>query len=136
MSIQMSASSLVDLAQYAASKGVQVITENFKPLTSTAESSLKLLALTGESVRFITDFGNFHGDDKFVEIADTVPFSVSVHAKASYDEQGLPDVLEFISGLKAIKAADFDGVYVLIYDGPGDMWEGLERIKSLVKPYL
>lgn len=136
MSIQMSASSLVDLSQYAASKGVQVITENFKPLTSTAESSLKLLALTGDSVKFITDFGNFHGDNKCVEIADTVPYSVSVHAKASYDERGLPDELEFISCLKAVKATDYDGAYVLIYDGPGDMWEGLERIKSLVKPYL
>lgn len=135
-SIQRSASSLVDLAKYAASKGVQVITENFKPLTSTAESSLKLLALTGESVGFITDFGNFHGDDKLVEIADTVPFSVSVHAKASYDERGLPDESEFISCLKAVQTAKYKGAYVLIYDGPGDMWEGLERIKLLVKPYL
>lgn len=134
--IGLSASSLAELAKYAATKGVRVITENFKALTSTAASSLKLLAQSDAQVGFITDFGNYHGPAKLEEIAATTPYSVSVHAKAAYDEAGLPDVEEFRACLESVLAAGYNGAYVLIYDGPGDMWEGLERIKTIVEPFL
>ncbi|MFD0671192.1 sugar phosphate isomerase/epimerase family protein [Cohnella sp. GCM10027633] len=134
--IARSAASLAQLAHYAASKGVRVITENFKPLTSTADSCLRLLKQAGKAVGMITDFGNFKGDAKYADLAAIAPRSVSVHAKAAYDDEGLPDVSEFVRCLEAVKAARFDGAYVLIYDGPGDMWEGLERIKRIVLPYV
>ncbi|RCW50825.1 sugar phosphate isomerase/epimerase [Paenibacillus prosopidis] len=134
--ISLSAASLIDLAHFASPKGVRIITENFKPLTSTAESCHKLLAQTGNQVGFITDFGNFHGAEKVKEIASTLPFSVSVHAKATYDEAGFPDEAEYLTYLNRVHAAGYNGAYVLIYDGPGDMWEGLERIKAIVKPFL
>lgn len=134
--IAQAASTLTELAGYAATLGVRVITENFKALTSTAYSCLKLLAQAGDAVGMITDFGNFTGAAKYDEIAAIAPRSVSVHAKAAYDGAGLPDVPEFVHCLDAAKAAKFAGAYVLIYDGPGDMWEGLERIKRIVLPYI
>ncbi|MFC5530312.1 sugar phosphate isomerase/epimerase family protein [Cohnella yongneupensis] len=134
--ISRSAAALAELAEYSASRQVRVITENFKSLTSTASSCLKLLAQAGEAVGMITDFGNFHGDAKYAELAAIAPRSVSVHAKAAYDDAGLPDEPEFVRCLEAVKAARYEGAYVLIYDGPGDMWEGLERIKRLVLPYI
>jgi len=134
--IAQSAASLAELADYAATVGVRVITENFKALTSTGASCMRLLQQAGDSVGIITDFGNFKGASKYDEIASTAPRSVSVHAKAAYDATGLPDVPEFVRCLEAVKAASFAGAYVLIYDGPGDMWEGLERIKRLVIPYV
>lgn len=134
--IAQSAAALAELAGYAATLGVRVITENFKALASTAESCLKLLAQAGDKVGMIDDFGNFKGPAKYDEIAAIAPRSVSVHAKAAYDDAGLPDVPEFVRCLDAVKATEFAGAYVLIYDGPGDMWEGLERIKRIVLPYL
>lgn len=134
--IHASASSLAELAQFAASKGVNVITENFKSLTSTAESSLKLLAKAGKAVGFITDFGNYHGTGKREEIGATAPLSVSVHVKPTYDEAGFPDKEELISYLNKLKEVEYKGAYVLIYDGPGDMWEGLERVKCMVEPFI
>lgn len=136
LAIRQSAKSLSELSGYAASRNVQVVTENFKALTSTGKSCLKLLGETGVAVRMITDFGNFHGEDKYEEIASTIPYSLSVHAKAAYDESGYPDETEFARCLDAVKSVGYDGAYVLIYDGPGDMWEGLERIKRIVEPYL
>jgi sugar phosphate isomerase/epimerase len=91
--IRQSAAALLELAKYAASRNVRVITENFKALTSTGESCLKLLALTGDAVGMITDFGNFAGGAKYEKIAMTLPYSVSVHAKAAYDEFGFPDAI-------------------------------------------
>lgn len=132
----LSAAALAELAQYAASKGVHVITENFKSLTSTAENCLKLLAKAGDQVGFITDFGNYYGAGKLEEIAATTPLSVSIHAKPAYNEAGFPDKESFISCLGKVQDAGFEGAYVLIYDGPGDMWEGLKRVKDIVKPFI
>lgn len=134
--IRKSADALNELAQYGRGKSVHVITENFKPLTSTASSSLKLLKLAGEQVGFITDFGNYHGEYKVDEIASTSGFSLSIHAKTIFDEDGIPDEPALNSYLDATAASGFKGAYVLIYDGPGDMWEGLERVKRIVNPYV
>jgi sugar phosphate isomerase/epimerase len=131
-----SAEALVELSAYAASLGVAVVTENFKTLTATGEGCLKLLDYAAGSIRMITDFGNFRGKAKYSEIAATTPYSVSIHAKPSYDEHGWPDETEFERCLEAVRSTGYDGAYVLIYDGPGDMWEGLERVKRLVQPSL
>jgi sugar phosphate isomerase/epimerase len=136
LAIRQSAETLAGLAQYATSKAVRVITENFKSLTSTGNSSIQLLEQAGPAVGMITDFGNYKGQAKYEEIAMTVPHSVSVHAKAAYDEAGMPDEAEFRLCLEAVKSIGFHGAFVLIYDGPGDMWEGLERIRGIVERYI
>lgn len=134
--IRKSAEALAELAVYAASRGVRVITENFKSLTSTGDSSLKLLELAGSSVGMITDFGNYKGSAKYGEITMTVPYSVSVHVKPHYDASGIPDEIELLQCLEAVKSVGFSGAYVLIYDGPGAMWEGLERVKRIVERFV
>ncbi|WP_372660631.1 sugar phosphate isomerase/epimerase family protein [Cohnella sp.] len=131
--IRQSAEALAGLALYAASQGVRVVTENFKALTSTGDSSVELLRQAGSAVGMITDFGNYKGPAKYEEIAMTIPCSVSVHVKPHYDAYGLPDEAELLLCLDAVKSVGFSGAYVLIYDGPGDMWEGLERVKRIVE---
>ncbi|MCZ8519922.1 MULTISPECIES: sugar phosphate isomerase/epimerase family protein [Paenibacillus] len=134
--IRLSARTLKSLAAYGSEHGVRVVTENFKALTSTAESCQKLLAEAGGEVGLISDFGNFKLPAKYEELAATIPGSVSVHAKAQYDGEGRPDLEEYLRCLDTVKASGYNGAIVLIYDGPGDMWEGLERIRKIVEPYL
>lgn len=134
--IRQAALALSELAEYAAGKGVRVVTENFRLLTSTGASCINLLQLTGEKFGMITDFGNFKLPSKYDEFIMTLPYSVSVHAKAQYDDNGIPDEAEFRCCLDTVQAVGCDCAIVLIYDGPGDMWEGLERIKRIVEPYL
>lgn len=134
--IERSAASLSELAEYATAKGVRVVSENFRPLTSTADSCIELLSQTKGSIGFITDFGNFSGDRKYEELAAILPSSSSVHAKAHYDENGLPDAAELRLCLELLPQQGYNGAIVLIYDGPGDMWEGLERVKIIAQAYL
>ncbi|MFB9276544.1 sugar phosphate isomerase/epimerase family protein [Cohnella cellulosilytica] len=134
--IRRSAQTLRELAEYASERGVRVVTENFKALTSTGESSAKLLNLAGDAVGMITDFGNYKGAAKYDEIAMTAPRSQSVHVKPAYDENGIPDEAELVRCLEAVREKGFDGALVLIYDGPGDMWEGLERTKRIAASYV
>ncbi|SDX62972.1 sugar phosphate isomerase/epimerase [Paenibacillus sp. CF384] len=134
--IRKSADGLIELGRYASEKGVRVVSENFKALTSTGTSSVKLLESIGDAADFITDFGNFAFPTKYAEFTMTLPRSVSVHAKAQYDGDGYPDREEFLKCLETVRAAEFNGAIVLIYDGPGDMWAGLDRIKDIVAEYL
>ncbi|CAI6087404.1 sugar phosphate isomerase/epimerase family protein [Cohnella sp. JJ-181] len=128
-----SARHLSDLAEYGASHGVAIVTENFKPLTSTGENCRQLMSMTDNKVGWIADFGNFSGALKYEELGVILKLSVSVHAKAQYDDRGMPNRAEFEKCLDAAAESGFNGAYVLIYDGPGDMWEGLERIQAIVE---
>ncbi|ASS66033.1 MULTISPECIES: TIM barrel protein [unclassified Paenibacillus] len=130
-----SAASLDRLSAYAQECGVRIVTENFKPLTSTGPSCLKLMGRTERPLAMITDFGNFKGAAKYEELAMTLPRSLSVHAKAEFDEHGIPDEQELRLCLEAVRNSGYDGSYVIIYDGPGDMWAGIERVRRIVEPY-
>jgi sugar phosphate isomerase/epimerase len=124
------------LSEYAETRGVKVITENFRPLTSTADNCLTLLDQVGEHLGLTSDFGNFTGENKFNELARTIPRSESIHAKAITDAHGFPDAAEFKQCMDIVKESGYEGPIVLIYDGPNDMWEGINRVKQLVLPYL
>ena len=131
-----SADALKQLCSYADSLGVKVVTENFQPLTSVAENCLALREACKGSLGLISDFGNFSGASKYTELAKIIPHSESIHAKAISDDQGLSNVEEFQQCLNLVKEAGYQGPIVLIYDGPDDLWTGIERVKELVLPYL
>ncbi|WP_338554186.1 TIM barrel protein [Paenibacillus sp. KS-LC4] len=134
--IRQSAEALVKLVDYGAARRVKVLTENFKLLTSVGDSCMELLEQAGASLDMITDFGNFSGPAKYEDIGRTALRSVSIHVKAMNNEHGHPNQAELRRCLDQVQASGFDGAYVLVYDGPGDMWEGLERVKAIVQPYI
>lgn len=127
---------LNELVSYAEEQGVKILTENFQSLLSTSENCLYLVQQSEGKVRLISDFGNIKGPEKYNELAKMIPFSDSVHAKPHFDENGFPDVEEFQQCLDLLKEADYDGPIVIIYDGPGDMLEGVERVKKIIENYL
>jgi sugar phosphate isomerase/epimerase len=131
-----SAEALRMLIEYADARGVRVITENFRPLTATADNCLTLLNAGGDRLGLTSDFGNFSGGNKFDELALTVPRSESIHAKAITDGNGFPDAVEFKQCMDIVQQSGYEGPIVLIYDGPHDMWDGINRVKELVLPYL
>lgn len=134
--LERAAGRMLSLTEFAESHHVQVVTENFKALTSTGESCMRLMNKIGSSVGLITDFGNFGGERKYEELAMTLPASSGVHAKADCDADGIPDRAEFQRCLDVVRESGFDGSIVIIYDGPGDMWDGIDRVRRLVEPLL
>jgi sugar phosphate isomerase/epimerase len=133
--LQRSAEALALLSEYASKVNVKVITENFRMLASTANNCLALLDACGERLGLISDFGNFRGSNKYDELALILPLSEMVHAKAETSEDGFPNVHEFKQCMEAVKKAGYQGPITLIYDGPYDMWDGIDRVKQLVLPY-
>jgi sugar phosphate isomerase/epimerase len=131
-----SAAGLNRLQRYAAERGVRVVTENFHPLTSTSDNCLHLLEQCDRRIGLTSDFGNFALPDKYEHLAKTVPLSESIHAKAQCDAEGRPDPAEFARCLNIVKDSGYEGPITLVYDGPGDLWAGIDRVQKLVEPYL
>lgn len=134
--LRLAASQLERLIDYAVGKNVRIITENFHDLTSTSHNCLSLLDACGSDLGLTTDFGNFSGPHKLAELRATIPRSESIHAKAITGQHGEPDTEEFRSCMEQVKHSGYEGPITLVYDGPGDMWEGIGRVKALVEPYL
>ncbi|NOV02224.1 sugar phosphate isomerase/epimerase family protein [Paenibacillus planticolens] len=131
-----SAEALRELGQYAAARGVRVVTENFHALTSVAGNCLALLKACGDDLGFTSDYGNFKGSGKYDALIQTIPYSESIHAKAQTNEDGVPEEEDFIRCMEIAKQAGYEGPITLVYDGPGDMWDGIERVRKLAAPYI
>lgn len=134
--LKRSSSAMRHLIDYGKTRNVAVVSENFRALSSNAENCLRLREMCEDRLPFVCDFGNFKSPSKYEELASLLPFAMEVHAKAHYDEQGMPDVAEYRRCLDVMKTARFDGPITLVYDAPGDEWEGIARIQSIVEDYL
>jgi len=134
--LQRSADAFQELSKYAGALGVRVVTENFHSLTSIADNCLALLSACGDGLGLTSDFGNFKGDGKYSDLARTIPHSESIHAKAQTDADGFPEETDFLRCMQIVKDAGYEGPITLVYDGPGDMWAGIERVRQLAAPYL
>ncbi|WP_338785987.1 sugar phosphate isomerase/epimerase family protein [Metabacillus sp. FJAT-53654] len=123
------------LGEYAQPKGVRVVTENFKQLASTKENCLELLNFSKGEIGLTVDFGNFLPEHKYHSIETLMSYAESVHAKANYDKEGYIDSVEYKRSLDLVANSDYNGPITLVYDGPGNLWDGINRIKTVVEQY-
>jgi sugar phosphate isomerase/epimerase len=131
-----SKNSLKELVDYAEPKGVRIVTENFKPLASTKVNCSELIAAGNHQIGLTVDFGNFKREEKYEAIEALMPVAESVHAKANYDQDGIIDEEEYRKSLSLVMNSGYNGPITLVYDGPGDLWSGINRIKAVVEPLL
>ena len=137
--LQRSAEGLRELADYGASIGVRVITENFRETTNRADQVLAILELCEGRVGLCADFGNYGGEDRYDELAAIFPKADSAHVKAVYDERGRPDEDEFRHSLGMLAGAGFDGPMSLIFDTPlrgnATEWDNLAQMRGVAAPF-
>ncbi len=123
------------LARYAEPKGVRIVTENFKALSRTRTNCQALIEAGKGRIGLTVDFGNFKVEEKYDAIKALMPVAESVHAKANYDQEGTIDAIEYKKSLDIVRASGYDGPITLVYDGPGDLWAGIDRIRKVAAPY-
>lgn len=126
--------SLNELISYALPKQVRILTENFKSLSSTKENCIEL-ATNNKRLGLTVDFGNFKADVKYDSIKQLMPYVESIHAKANYDQNGIIDEKEFRKSLDIVASHDYKGPITLVYDGPGNSWAGIQRVKDIAEEY-
>ena len=133
--IELAKESLNQLVNYAEPAGVRVVTENFKPLASTQENCMELVNSYDGQIGLTVDFGNFQSTEKYQSIQALMPFAESIHAKANYDLEGNVDEDEYRKSLDLVAESGYNGPITLVYDGPGNLWDGINRLKSVVESY-
>lgn len=127
---------LLSLAAYGEKAGVRVLTENFRPLASTADNCVRIVEAGQGAIGLTADFGNLARAVRFEALSELLPHCESVHAKPDLDKQGLPDEDEFRRNLGLLRTCGYEGPITLVYDGPGDMWAGIERVRTIAQHFL
>ncbi|GAB4109834.1 MAG: TIM barrel protein [Roseiflexaceae bacterium] len=127
---------LKNASVYAASRGIRVRTENFRPLLATAENCLYLLDRLEGQVGMCADIGNFPREQRQAAFAAVVGRAEVVHVKAEYDSNGQIIADELRGCLDAARVTGFTGAYTLVYDRGGDSWAGLAQLGEVVAGYL
>lgn len=135
--LRQSQQALHQLADYAHSRGVRVLTENFHSLTSIPEAVLTLLDGLDGKVGLLADFGNWKGPSKYSDLAQIFPRAECYHAKCHFSAPGEMDRDDYVHCLALTRQLGGVGPYSLIYDGPGnDEFAGLRLEREIVTNYL
>lgn len=130
--IERSCSALRQLAQYGAERGVRVVTENFRPLTSTVSSWGSVLDQAGGTVPTIIDFGNFQAEEKAEGVAYGAAKAHSIHAKPDYHADGSVDTEDLRSMFQILKERGCQVPVSIIADKGETRWDRINAIKSLI----
>ncbi len=133
-------SSYKALASYGSSKGIFVIIENHGGVGSEhPEELVELFKAVGKNCGALPDFGNFPDEvtrQKGLKLL--FPFGRTVcHSKGlKFDAKGNETMFDFAQCVKTSKAAGFQGVYSIEYEGEGDPYVGVQHVVDELLRYL
>lgn len=134
--VARSVAGLAALREHGQSRGVAVITENWRRLGDDPASLLAILDGLDGRVGLCADFGNIPAAARAETLRRLLPSAETIHAKADYLPGGALDAADFTRHLASARAAGFGGEYVLIFSNGGDEWAGLARLADEIRPYL
>lgn len=129
------------LAAYGKSKGVCVIIENHGGVGSEhPEELVKLFkAVGGNFIGALPDFGNFPDETTRMRgLPLLFPYARTVcHAKGlEFDPSGNETKFNFRKCVEISKQAGYKGVYSIEYEGPGDPYDGVQKVVDELLRYL
>ena len=134
-------SSYKKLAAYGKSRSVQVIIENHGGVGSEhPEELVRLFKLVGaSSIGALPDFGNFPDEatrEKGLRLLFAYARVVS-HAKGlQFNAAGNETQYDFSKCIAIAKEAGYKGVYSVEYEGPGDPYDGVQKVVNELEKYL
>ena len=110
--------SLREVAAYARTRGVRLLTENHGGISTDLPVLLQILDALDGDVRAVADFGNFpDGTDRFDALARLIPYTDLVSAKTLLFDGGEHTSFDFDRCVRTAEAAGFRGVY------SGEQWD-------------
>jgi sugar phosphate isomerase/epimerase len=137
---------LSKLAEYAASKNINIIVENHGGYSSDGKWLTGVMAKVGmDNVGTLPDFGNFciergpdgcvNEYDRYQGIAELMPYAKGVSAKSNeFDENGNETKSDFLRIMKIVKESGFKGYVGIEYEGSQlTEDEGIKATKALLE---
>jgi len=128
------------LASYAALKNMYVLIENHGGVGSEhPEDLVKIFNAAGPHCGALPDMGNFPDEETRKRgLRLLYPYARTVsHAKGlKFDSQGKETAFDFPDAIQAAKAAGYNGVFSIEYEGPGDPFAGVQHVVDELNRYL
>lgn len=127
------------LGEYGKSKGVKVLIENHGMVAGKAENIVAIIKGAGPDwVGALPDFGNFPESERYSGLKLMFPYAVTAcHARGlKFDENGDETEFDFRRCLEIAKKAGFKGVYSAEFAGPGEPYEGTQKVLDELVKYL
>lgn len=134
-SVARSIQALNELRDFAKSKNVAIVTENFRALTSTVSSWSSIVTGESNSFQTIVDFGNLAAHEKEEGIRYGAPLAHSIHAKPEYSADGEVNEEAFCRLLAILVEKQCNAPISIIFDREGNMWDGVERIQTIIQRF-
>lgn len=125
---------LKEAVEYAEERGVVLALENHGGITSTFEQVRRLVEGVGsEWLRVNLDLGNYR-TDPYREIAETVPYAVTTHAKTQgHDASGQPFLLDYPRIIQILRERGYKGYLSIEYEAKEDPMLAVPRFASYLK---
>jgi sugar phosphate isomerase/epimerase len=107
------------LCDYASTYNIQVIVENHWGNSSNPEWLVPVIkAVNKNNCGLLPDFGNFDNADRYLAVAQMMPFAKGVSAKSSdFDTQGNETKVDFKKMLDIVKKSGYDSYIGIEYEG-------------------
>ncbi len=112
--------SLREVNDYAASRGILLLTENHGGISTDLDVLLQILnAIPSDNFRAVADFGNFpDGTDRYRALARLLPHTHLISAKTLlFDAEGQHTSFDFDRCVQTAESAGFRGMY------SGEQWD-------------
>jgi sugar phosphate isomerase/epimerase len=138
--LALTVASYKKLAAYSKSKSVQIVIENRRGVGDYPEQILRLFRLVGtSSMGTLPDFGNFPDEETRERgLRLLFPYArVLCHAKGlQFNAAGDETRYDFPKCIAVAKSVGYKGVYSVEYEGPGDPYDGVQKVVDELERYL
>lgn len=129
---------LNQLADFANSLGVRLMTENWFATLGTPDAVHRVFGELKGRLDLCLDFGNWEGAGKYDDLASIARYATSCHARADFRGSGELDETDFRRCLQLTVEADFHGPFTLIpsgYRGEGGEWVPINEAARVAREF-
>jgi sugar phosphate isomerase/epimerase len=134
--LALAVSGLSGLVPVAKDHGVRLVTENWFDLLASEKEVHHVLDAVGDGLGFLADMGNWHGAAKYAALQSVYGRAELSHTKCHFGESMAMDAHDYGKCLEASVKAGYKGPHTLIFESPGEEWDGLAMERAFVLDYI
>jgi len=121
----------------AMASGVKLAIENHFGLSADPQALVEIIqAVHSPHVGVCLDLGNFCEGEAERGIRALAPHAIHVHAKSySFGADGEEARISYRAAMEALRAARYDGVLSIEFEGEGDAAQSIRKTRNLIEKY-
>ena len=119
----------------AVASGIRLAIENHFGLSTDPNTLVEIVkALNSPHIGVCLDLGNFREGEAEAGLQLLGPYAIHVHAKShSFGADGEETKINYRAAMQALRAAGYDGMLSIEFEGDGSPAEGIRKTKALIK---